>query len=102
MSKKMEKIEDRVLYHQKQLTLLKQKKKQVAAKDKKEERKERVSKFIKVGASVAKVLNMDYREIDANLSKIIGLLEITKQHINDSRIFEKGENILNSWDGDDK
>ncbi|WP_409160305.1 hypothetical protein [Pectobacterium sp. B2J-2] len=102
MSGNMEKIEDRVLYHQKQLALLKQKKKQAVARNKKSERKERANKLIKLGASVAKVLNMDYREIDDNLSKIIGLLEITKQYIDDSRTLKKGESILISWKEEDK
>jgi len=97
MSKKMEKIEDRVLYHQKQLEQLKTKKKQEISKEKKAEKAKRVSKNILLGASVCKVLGIDYTEIDDYLPKIVGLVASTVKYIEEPKLRAKGTELLDSW-----
>lgn len=97
MSKKMEKIEDRVSYHQQQLAQLKTKKKQELSKEKKAEKAKRASKNILLGASVCKVLGIDYTEIDDYLPKIVGLISGTLQYINDPKAQAKGAKLLESW-----
>ena len=100
MSKKMEKIEDRVSYHQKQLAQLKAKKKEELSKEKKAEKAKRASKNILFGASICKVLGIDYTEIDEYLPKIIGLLYSKEQHINNPAYLLKGNELLESWKND--
>ncbi|EKN4176603.1 hypothetical protein ACHZG5_004612 [Yersinia enterocolitica] len=97
MTKKMEKIEDRVSYHQKQLAQLKAKKKEELSKEKKAEKAKRVSKNILLGASVCKVLGIDYTEIDDYLPKIVGLVASTIKYIEDPKVLAKGTELLESW-----
>ncbi|HCD3443487.1 TPA: hypothetical protein NBN72_004881 [Escherichia coli] len=97
MTKKMEKIEDRVSYHQKQLAQLKAKKKEELSKEKKAEKAKRASKNILLGASICKVLDIDYTEIDEYLPKIVGLFSSTVQYINDPKVLAKGTDLLESW-----
>ncbi|EAA9542347.1 hypothetical protein ABVZ06_005048 [Escherichia coli] len=97
MTKKMEKIEDRVSYHQKQLAQLKAKKKEELSKEKKAEKAKRASKNILLGASICKVLGIDYTEIDEYLPKIVGLFSSTVQYINDPKVLAKGTDLLESW-----
>ena len=97
MTKKMEKIEDRVSYHQKQLAELKAKKKEELSKEKKAEKAKRASKNILLGASICKVLGIDYTEIDEYLPKIVGLFSSTVQYINDPKVLAKGTDLLESW-----
>lgn len=93
----MEKIEDRVSYHQKQLAQLKAKKKEELSKEKKAEKAKRASKNILLGASICKVLDIDYTEIDEYLPKIVGLFSSTVQYINDPKVLAKGTDLLESW-----
>ena len=93
----MEKIEDRVSYHQKQLAQLKAKKKEELSKEKKAEKAKRASKNILFGASICKVLGIDYTEIDEYLPKIVGLFSSTVQYINDPKVLAKGTDLLESW-----
>lgn len=103
MTKKMEKIEDRVSYHQKQLAQLKAKKKEALSKEKKAEKAKRASKNILLGASICKVLGIDHTEIDEYLPKIVGLFSSTVQYINDPKVLAKGTDLLESWkNGDDR
>ncbi|MBJ8402033.1 MULTISPECIES: hypothetical protein [Citrobacter] len=97
MSKKMEKIENRVSYHQQQLAQLKAKKKQELSKDKIAEKKRRNSKNILLGASLCKVLGIDYTEIDEYLPKIVGLVSSTVKYIEDPKVLAKGTELLDSW-----
>ena len=69
-------------------------------KEKKAEKAKRASKNILLGASVCKVLGIDYTEIDEYLPKIIGLLYSKEQHINNPAYLLKGNELLESWKND--
>ncbi|MCP5682620.1 hypothetical protein NL328_27290, partial [Klebsiella pneumoniae] len=84
-------------YHQKQLAQLKAKKKEELSKEKKAEKAKRASKNILLGASICKVLGIDYTEIDEYLPKIVGLFSSTVQYINDPKVLAKGTDLLESW-----
>ncbi|MCP5939664.1 hypothetical protein NL351_27510, partial [Klebsiella pneumoniae] len=55
------------------------------------------SKNILLGASICKVLGIDYTEIDEYLPKIVGLFSSTVQYINDPKVLAKGTDLLESW-----
>ena len=100
MTKKMEKIEDRVSYHQKQLAQLRTKKKEELSKAKKAEKAKRASKNILLGSSICKILNIDYTEIDEYLPSIIGYLDLKKQNLRNSVYADRGNELLESWKND--
>ncbi|EJO2424869.1 hypothetical protein NRD93_004254, partial [Salmonella enterica] len=76
MSKKIDKIENRLAYHQKQLDQLKTKKKEEVSKNKEAERRKRARILIEMGANICKVLGISYLEKDDHLPSLIGYLDL--------------------------
>lgn len=97
MSRKMEKIEDRVLYHQQQLAQLKAKKKEEISKNKQVERKKRARVLIEIGANICKVLGISYLEKDEHLPSVIGYLDLKKQNLKNNVYADRGNELLDSW-----
>ena len=97
MTKAKEKIDNRMAYHLQQLAQLRAKKKEELSKEKKAEKAKRASKNILFGASICKVLGIDYTEIDDYLPKIVGLVASTVKYIEDPKVLAKGTELLESW-----
>ncbi|ECR8419125.1 hypothetical protein F2D83_24480, partial [Salmonella enterica] len=76
MSKKIDKIENRLAYHQKQLDQLKTKKKEEVSKNKEAERRKRARILIEMGVNICKVLGISYLEKDDHLPSLIGYLDL--------------------------
>ncbi|EBO9448196.1 hypothetical protein R331_01060 [Salmonella enterica] len=103
MSRKMEKIEDRVLYHQQQLAQLKAKKKEEISRNKEAERRKRARVLIEMGANICKVLGIKYVEIDEHLPSVIGYLDLKKQNLKNNVYADRGNELLNNWkNGNDR
>ncbi|UVV99006.1 hypothetical protein NYE91_28270 (plasmid) [Citrobacter freundii] len=81
MSKAKEKIDNRMAYHLQQLAQLRAKKKEELSKEKKAEKAKRASKNILFGASICKVLGIDYTKIDEYLPSVIGYLDLKKTEL---------------------
>lgn len=97
MSKKMDKIENRVLYHQQQLAQLKAKKRDEIRKSKEAERRKRARVLIEMGANICKVLGISHLEIDENLPSVIGYLDLKKQNLKNNVYADRGNELLVSW-----
>ena len=97
MSKAKEKIDNRMAYHLQQLAQLRAKKKEELSKEKKAEKEKRASKSILFGASICKVLGIDYTKIDEYLPSVIGYLDLKKQNLRNSVYADRGNELLESW-----
>ncbi|HCB4418927.1 TPA: hypothetical protein MZR05_004370, partial [Salmonella enterica] len=97
MSKKIDKIENRLAYHQKQLDQLKTKKKEEVSKNKEAERRKRARILIEMGANICKVLGISYLEKDDHLPSLIGYLDLKKQNLRNSVYADRGNELLDSW-----
>lgn len=97
MSKKIDKIENRLAYHQKQLEQLKTKKKEEVSKNKEAERRKRARILIEMGANICKVLGISYLEKDDHLPSLIGYLDLKKQNLRNSVYADRGNELLDSW-----
>lgn len=97
MSKKIDKIENRLAYHQKQLDQLKTKKKEEVSKNKEAERRKRARILIEMGANICKVLGISYLEKDDYLPSLIGYLDLKKQNLRNSVYADRGNELLDSW-----
>ncbi|EML2679722.1 hypothetical protein RYF65_002922 [Klebsiella michiganensis] len=97
MSKKIDKIENRVLYHQQQLAQLKAKKKEEISKSKDAERRKRARVLIEMGANICKVLGIKYLEIDEHLPSVIGYLDLKKQNLKNNVYADRGNELLDNW-----
>ena len=97
MTKAKEKIDNRMAYHLQQLAQLRAKKKEELSKEKKAEKAKRASKNILFGASICKVLGIDYTKIDEYLPSVIGYLDLKKQNLRNSVYADRGNELLESW-----
>lgn len=97
MSKKINKIESRVLYHQQQLAQLKAKKKEEISKNKETERRKRARVLIEMGANICKVLGISHFEINEHLPSVIGYLDLKKQNLRNNVYADRGNELLDSW-----
>ena len=97
MTKAKEKIDNRMAYHLQQLAQLRAKKKEELSKEKKAEKAKRASKNILFGASICKVLGIDYTKIDEYLPSVIGYLDLKKQNLKNSVYGDRGNELLESW-----
>lgn len=75
----------------------KSKEKRRVEQRKKAEKAKRASKNILFGASICKVLGIDYTKIDEYLPSVIGYLDLKKQNLRNSVYADRGNELLESW-----
>lgn len=99
------KIDDRLEYHKRQLTQLKQKKKQIDSIEKRKAKKLETHKKIVLGASVLKFFDAQPEDVDDLLPRLLGILsairELDKAMASPGH-HKSGLKILDSWKEENK